>query len=85
MSTDKKNTADKTKTIQKPSSGLVFGRMNYILTAASLVILIIGFVLMAGKTDIYNSTKTSVAPVVVIIGFLVGMLAIFYREKSSGE
>lgn len=85
MSTDKKNMADKTKTMQKTTTGMVFGRMNYILTAASLVILIIGFVLMTGKTDIYNSTKITVAPVVVIIGFLVGMAAIFYREKSAGE
>jgi hypothetical protein len=41
---------------------------------------------MGGKTDIYNTTKISTAPIVVILGFGVGMVAIFYKgNKSAGE
>lgn len=87
MSTDRKNiTDDKTRQTTKAATGMVFGRINYILTAASLVILIIGFALMSGRTDIYNSTKITVAPIVVMLGFLVGIAAIFYKGKgNSGE
>jgi hypothetical protein len=54
--------------------------------AISLIILVIGFALMGGKTDIYNTTKISTAPIVVILGFGVGMVAIFYKgNKSAGE
>lgn len=62
---------------------MLFAKENYILILASLVILVIGFVLMSGKTDIYNSTKLTVAPIVVILGFILGIVAIFYRKKSA--
>lgn len=62
---------------------MLFAKENYILIIASLVILVIGFVLMSGKTDIYNSTKLTVAPIVVILGFILGIVAIFYRKKSA--
>ena len=62
---------------------MLFAKENYILIIASLVILIIGFMLMSGKTDIYNSTKLTVAPIVVILGFILGIVAIFYRKKSA--
>jgi glucan phosphoethanolaminetransferase (alkaline phosphatase superfamily) len=61
----------------------LFDKENYILIIASLVILVIGFMLMSGTTDIYNSTKLTVAPIVVILGFILGIVAIFYRKKSA--
>jgi hypothetical protein len=61
----------------------LFAKENYILIIASLVILVIGFMLMSGTTDIYNSTKLTVAPIVVILGFILGIVAIFYRKKSA--
>jgi uncharacterized membrane protein YozB (DUF420 family) len=64
----------------------VFSRMNYILTAASLLVLVIGFILMSGsKGDIYDTRRITIAPIVVIIGFLMGFVAIFYREKSGSS
>jgi hypothetical protein len=62
---------------------MLFDKENYILIIASLVILVIGFMLMSGTTDIYNSTKLTVAPIVVILGFILGIVAIFYRKKSA--
>ena len=71
------------KAESKPQQPMLFAKENYILIIASLVILIIGFMLMSGKTDIYNSTKLTVAPIVVILGFILGIVAIFYRKKSA--
>jgi hypothetical protein len=62
---------------------MLFAKENYILIIASLVILVIGFMLMSGTTDIYNTTKLTVAPIVVILGFLLGIVAIFYRKKAA--
>ena len=67
----------------KPPQPMLFAKENYILIIASLVILVIGFMLMSGTTDIYNSTKLTVAPIVVILGFILGIVAIFYRKKSA--
>jgi FtsH-binding integral membrane protein len=67
----------------KPQQPMLFDKENYILIIASLVILVIGFMLMSGTTDIYNSTKLTVAPIVVILGFILGIVAIFYRKKAS--
>lgn len=86
MSNLKNQPLDTAKSGQKhlpKTQNMVFGKMNYILTLVSLVVLIIGFALMTGKTDIYNSTKITVAPIVVILGFIVGLAAIFYREKGG--
>jgi uncharacterized RDD family membrane protein YckC len=65
------------------SRHMVFGKMNYILTLVSLAVLVIGFALMTGRTDIFSSTKITVAPIVVILGFIIGLAAIFYREKNG--
>jgi uncharacterized membrane protein len=64
-------------------SQMVFGTMNYILLGASLLILVIGFYLMSGTTNIYNSTKITLAPIVVIVGFALGIVSIFYKGKSN--
>jgi len=51
-----------------------------------LIVLVIGFAMMSGTTDIYNSTKVTVAPIIVMLGFTLGIVAIFYKGKSkSGE
>ena len=61
---------------------MLFSKENYILTGASLLVVVIGFVLMIGKTgDIYDFRRTTLAPIVVVSGFILGIYAIFYRKK----
>jgi len=61
---------------------MLFSKENYILTGASLLIVVIGFVLMSGKTgNIYDFRRTTLAPIVVVSGFILGIYAIFYRKK----
>jgi hypothetical protein len=75
-----KNKTTKQETKFQP---MLFGRTNYILTGASILVLAIGFNLMSGTEDIYNSTKLTVAPIVVFLGFILGIVAIFYKKKTD--
>ncbi len=61
----------------------VFEKQNYILMIASIVVVIIGFVLMSGTTDIYSFTKIVLAPIVVIGGFILGFFAILKKRSKS--
>lgn len=84
MSTKNISTPDGKKDAQ--NNQMVFEKLNYVLLGASLLVLVIGFALMSGTTDIYNSTKITIAPIIVMLGFTLGIFAIFYKGKSkSGE
>ena len=57
-----------------------FGKINYILFAISLLIILLGYFLMwNGDVNSFQSVK--VAPKVLIVGYLVLIpLSIFYKE-----
>jgi hypothetical protein len=57
----------------------VFDKMNYRIFFVAIAIVIIGFMLMSGNTDIYSDTKIVVAPLVILAGFAVGFYAIFKK------
>jgi len=76
----KKNVAKESKVVEPKS--FVFSKENYYLTGISLAVVIVGFYLMAGSEgDIYDFRRITLAPIVVIAGFLLGIVAIFYRKK----
>ena len=65
---------------------------NYILLAIGLVVIIVGFVLMAGGTkatpeefsyDIFSWRRITLAPIVVIAGFAFEIFAIMKRFKNE--
>lgn len=62
---------------------LVFDKGNYRMLIIAIAVVILGFVLMSGTTDIYSSTKIVVAPVVVLAGFAIGFFAIFKKPVSK--
>ena len=71
------------KTINtKKNTGFVFQRMNYQIFIASIIVVIIGFILMMGTEDIYSFTKITLAPLVVVLGFALGFVAILYKPKK---
>jgi len=83
-----KKTTEKSKpTVKEPIKtkiDMVFGKENYMLTAAAFAVVVIGFFLMyGGKEDIYNFRKITLAPIVVISGFLLGVFAIMYKPKNT--
>jgi hypothetical protein len=81
-----------TKTNVSPAGKIVFGKENYYLMIAGLVVIVIGFILMSGgkytdpnvfpADDIYSTRRITVAPIVVIIGFAVEIYAVFHRSKK---
>ena len=96
---NQKNTAKKgatTKNSAKPewAPGMPFTLTNYILMIAGVVILLIGyFMLSGGGSDdpsqfsdaIFNARRLKVAPVILIIGFVVELFAIMYRPRRNAE
>lgn len=70
----------------------MFGKENYYLMAAGLALIIIGFMLMAGgKSDdpnvyskeIFSFRRITLAPIVVILGFIVEIVAIMRKPKQT--
>ncbi|MFC2766460.1 MAG: DUF3098 domain-containing protein [Prevotella sp.] len=70
---------------------LAFDKINFILLAVGMVIVLIGFVLMAGgeSTDtqydpeIFSTLHIKVAPVVCFIGFVSIIYAIIRKPKDK--
>ena len=78
----------------KKQEGFVFSKLNYQLLIGGLVVLLIGFLLMAGggsddpnKFDpgIFSFRRVTFAPVIVLLGFIIEGVAIMYRPKSKKE
>jgi len=64
---------------QDAKNELVFTKKNYQLLLISIAIVVVGFVLMIGTTDIYDFRKTTLAPMVVLFGFGFGVYAILKK------
>jgi hypothetical protein len=63
--------------------------MNFILLAISMVIVVIGFILMAGdgstdqayNPDIFSARRIKVAPLVCLFGFVSMIYAVVHKSK----
>ena len=64
---------------QDAKTELVFTRKNYQLLLISIAIVVFGFILMIGTTDIYDFRKTLLAPMVVLAGFGFGVYAVLKK------
>lgn len=68
------------------------GPMNYKLMAVGFVIIIIGFLLMVGgksddpevfNSEMFNFRRVTLAPMVLLFGFVFQIYAIMKRSKSD--
>ncbi len=82
MSEKKTSARKNTPTTPKIEYSFVFGKENYILMGVGIAVIALGFLLMSGKEDIFNTTKLTVAPIVVVLGFVIEFVAIFYKRKE---
>ena len=81
------------KAASKPSNKIdighapmIFGRTNYMLVIIGVLVVAIGFIIMMGKEgNIYDTRRTVIAPIVVLIGFGIAGYAIFYRKKTEDK
>ena len=70
-----------------------FDKVNYILLAVGMLIVVIGFLLMTGpgssdtvyEPDIFSARRTKVAPVVCLFGFVSMIYAVMRKPKDSAE
>ena len=70
---------------------LAFGRMNFILLAVSMVVVVIGFILMSGGSsteeaynpDIFSTRRIVVAPMVCLLGFLSMIYGVVHKSKDE--
>ena len=70
-----------------------FDRLNYILLAVGMAVVIIGFLLMSGSgstdtnynPDIFSARRIKVAPVVCLLGFVSMIYAVVRRPKSDAQ
>lgn len=67
-----------------------FDKVNFILLAVSIVVVVIGFLLMVGpnssetafEPDIFSVRRIKVAPVVCLAGFVMMIYAVVRKPKS---
>ena len=73
------------------NAGFSFERMNFMLMIAGLVVIIIGFFLMTGSSnndpavfneDIYSFRRITLAPIVIVLGFIIEIIAIMWKPRK---
>ncbi|WP_329903962.1 DUF3098 domain-containing protein [Porphyromonas pogonae] len=71
---------------------MLYGKKNYILMGASVLIILIGFVLMSGggsadgvsfNPDIFSSRRIVLAPIICMIGFVLMIYAILTKPGRN--
>ena len=68
-----------------------FDKMNFILLAVGMAVVIVGFLLMAGSAstdtayepDIFSARRIKVAPVVCLLGFVSMIYAVIRKPKEK--
>ncbi len=84
MSTENKQTTS-------TSNFSLFGKENYIIMIAGLVVIALGFILMTGgknadptifdPKEVYSTTRITIAPLLIIIGFIIEIVGILKKPK----
>ena len=79
----------KNETVAKQS---LFSKDNYFIMLIGLIVLAIGFFLMAGgksadpknfdPNEVYSKTRITIAPILIITGFIIEIVAIMKKSKN---
>ena len=84
----------KDKSSEQGGERMPFSYRNYVMMLIGMAIIVIGFVLMSGgaehsatefDTSIFSARRITVAPIVVIAGFVLEIFAIMKRFDKGGE
>jgi uncharacterized membrane protein len=69
---------------------LPFTKMNYILVIAGVLLIALGMILMIGggssdpdvfNPKMFNFQRITLAPILILLGFVVEIVAIFWKKK----
>lgn len=75
----------------KDKQKFAFDKMNFILLAVGMGVVILGFILMSGPSstemtfepDIFSTRRIKVAPVVCFLGFVSMIYAVLRKPKTK--
>lgn len=82
--------AKKPKAKTDETVNFAFGRINYMLLLIGLAFIIVGFLLMIGggsknpsefNYEIFNTRRLTVAPLLIITGYVIEILAIMKKPR----
>ena len=89
--TSKESVKDTVVETQSKSSELLFNKVNYFYILGGILLMVIGFVLMSGgsmpdsntwdDSIIYSTRRTLIAPIFILAGLVVQILAVFKKTK----
>ena len=78
---------------RRQSEPLVFSRSNYLIMLGGIGLILLGLLLMSGgampspdvwdESIIYSARRTVIAPMVIILGLVVNIVAIFHQPKPQ--
>ncbi|WP_127129400.1 DUF3098 domain-containing protein [Pseudoflavitalea rhizosphaerae] len=82
----------KAKSNTSTTSSNLFGRENYMWILIGLAVMVLGIILMAGgkskdpnvflDSDVYSTTRITVAPILILLGLGIEVFAIFRKPKA---
>ncbi len=88
MAVAKTTTTKTTQVINTP----LFGKENYMWMLAGLIVLAIGFFLMAGgkspdpnvfdEKEVYSPVRITIAPLLIVAGFIIEIVALMKKPKT---
>ncbi|MEO9869592.1 DUF3098 domain-containing protein [Ekhidna sp.] len=66
---------------------LAFSKANYIIMIIGVITLALGFIIMTLDTEPYGFgfLGLTLGPIVVMLGFIIQFVAIFYKPKTKSE
>lgn len=87
---------EKTESANKDLSGtgFVFDKENYRLLLIGIGFIVVGFILMVGgrsdspdffNYEMFNFQRLTLSPILLIIGYTIGVFAIMKRPKQSDK
>lgn len=75
----------------KSTADFAFGKENYMLMIAGIVVIIFGFILLSGggsdnpnvfNPEIFSTRRITVAPLVIMLGFIIEIAAVLRKTKE---
>ena len=85
--------APRTKAIPGHSNTPLFGKENYRWMLIGIVLVALGLICMGGgkskdpnvfnPKEVYSFTRITIAPILILAGFVVEIFAIFRKDKPS--
>lgn len=92
MAKELKKEKTKTAEVTENQKSMPFGKQNFIIVLIGLALIALGFILMIGggsndpdvfNEQMFNFRRLTLAPILVLAGFVVEIVAIFWKGKKQ--